>query len=250
MFVCITKENETKQNQNKTTNRVWYLSQASTNGQAKCTEANFQIQFRWNKSIPSPIPPSSAPLLPPSSSERPTKPAAVPAMLVCFTVRSYLLFYTSEQNILLAKFPWLYKILPVLPGWGNSTFMKAINGKNEFYIAFNKIAATLLGYLLMDGWIDGTMESFQVVLDKKIYWMWSKSMWCAFNNYFRQVWGRYSLQYVNYSRFVILYHRSQTFKTSHLKLILPQTVITITLQRISNVYYNTRNVNSYTRGKA
>lgn len=84
-------------------------------------------------------------------------------MLACFAVHSYLLFYTSEQNILLAKFPWLYKILLVLPGWGNSTFMKAINEKNEFYIAFNKITATLLGYLLMDG----TMESFQVLLDKK-----------------------------------------------------------------------------------
>lgn len=88
-------------------------------------------------------------------------------MLQCFSIHSYLLFYTSEQNILLAKFPWLYKILLVLPGWGNSTFMKAINEKNEFYIAFNKIAGTLLGYLLMDGMVG----SFHVVFDENIYWI-------------------------------------------------------------------------------
>lgn len=87
-------------------------------------------------------------------------PACLPA---CFAIYSYLLFYTSEQNILLAKFPWLYKILLVLPGWGNSTFMKAINEKNEFYIAFNKIAATLLGYLLMDESVDGWMDVDPIV---------------------------------------------------------------------------------------
>lgn len=143
--------------------RVWYLSQASKSGQAKCMEANFQIQFRWNKRASSPLfsPNAFLPFLP----MQPNR-----SMFACFAIHSYLLFYTSEQNILLAKFPWLYKILLVLPGWGNSTFIKAINEKNEFYIAFNKIAATLLGYLLMDG-----MEvKFQVVAGN-IYWLWNIS---------------------------------------------------------------------------
>lgn len=146
----------TKENQNKT-NPVYDIL-AKQARQAKCMEANFQIQFRWNKSISLP----NHPFLLPSV-------LSLPSMFACFAIHSYLLFYTSEQNILLAKFPWLYKILLVLPGWGNSTFMKAINEKNEFYIAFNKIAATLLGYLLMDGMVG----SFHVLFDKNIYWIWS-----------------------------------------------------------------------------